>query len=191
ASAIALLAATATQWRSAMAPSAVATVVAAQGVGQVLRASGAEAAVPGARIEVGDTIATQPGGSVCLCFPDRSCVTVQGGTMVRIVELPPTRSPARLDLERGLITGRVQHGREMLVRTPCATASAEGTRFCLNATDEQSCLTVREGRVGLANDHGQVHATAMQHASATRTAAPEAPVSAPIPDSGGHCSRSF
>jgi len=186
ASAIALLAATASNWRSGVGPQGIATVVASQGVGQVLRAGGAETVAPGALVQVGDAIATEPGGSVCLCFADGSCVTVQGGTTIRIVGLPQAQSPAQLDLQRGLITSCVQRVREMLVRTPCATASAEGTRFCLNATDDQSCLTVREGQAALANDHGQVNAVAMQHASATRTAAPEAPVDARIPESGGH-----
>ncbi len=140
------------------------------------------AARAGAPVFAGSGIATAGAkGRATVVYPDRTRVELGGETRVAcIAEAPPAATGAgkRIHLAAGTLAvdaARQPKDRALVVATPHAEATVQGTRFTIAADATRTQLQVEVGEVRLGNAHGAVPVRAGQASSATATAAPSAP----------------
>jgi superkiller protein 3 len=148
--------------------------------GTTIRLTGGTAfkrAVVRERVAAGDVVRTGPDGSAVLVFEDGTQCKMKPNTTLII---PAVRAGARrLKLEKGTVYARMarQKGKDTAIQTPAAVAGVRGTEFQIDVDAEGGAiLTVVEGEVEFANDHGSVRVRANQQSSAQATAAPTPPV---------------
>jgi ferric-dicitrate binding protein FerR (iron transport regulator) len=140
------------------------------------------AARAGGPVFAGRGIATEGAKSrATLVFADRTRVELGGETRVaRVEEAPASVNGAgkRLQLAAGtLVVDAVRQpkSRPLVVITPHAEATVQGTRFTISADASRTSLQVERGEVQLGNAHGAVQVLAGLASAATAGAAPAAP----------------
>jgi ferric-dicitrate binding protein FerR (iron transport regulator)/opacity protein-like surface antigen len=90
--------------------------------------------------------------------------------LLEIVREPD--EPSLIDLVIGAFQSFSRAPRTLAVSTPYLNATIEGTEFALRVEPQRSLLTVLEGRIAAANEHGQIRVAAGQSAVAEAGKAP-------------------
>jgi tetratricopeptide (TPR) repeat protein len=154
--------------------------LASVGGGTTIRLTGGtefRPAVVREKLAAGDVLRTGPNGNAVLVFEDGSQCKMKPNTTLIV---PAVRAGARrLKLEQGTIYMRMarQKGKDTAIQTPAAVAGIRGTEFQLDVEEDgRAILTVVEGEVEFANDHGAVRVRASEQSSARADAAPTRPV---------------
>lgn len=92
--------------------------------------------------------------------------------LVDIVEGEAEEERSLLDIIKGAIHSFSRKPRKLSINSPYLNGSIEGTEFVFRVTDEQSEITVYEGRVLASNDAGEVAVAANQSVVARQGQAP-------------------
>ena len=92
-------------------------------------------------------------------------------TLVDVVTDPEERS--FIDLVAGAFQSLSRHPRRLTVNTPYLNGSIEGTEFIIRVNEASTDITVFEGTVIAANDHGKIPLTGGQSAGAKDGQAPQ------------------
>ncbi len=127
----------------------------------------------------GDEIQTGPGGKVALLFSDGSRVKLNSNSRLRI----PVRAGGRPDQNlfqalMGVIWAHLRPGQK--IQSPSANIVVRGTEVLLDVTPDRTTLTVTEGDVLFANEHGSVEVQSSQQSTATDQSAPTPPVAVDV-----------
>lgn len=127
----------------------------------------------GQRLPAGEFFVEGATGSAQLRFEDGTLVTVGGGSEVSI---SAPASGKRLDLRAGVLSADVASqpaGKPLRIGTPAAEVEVMGTILTVNATPEQTGLSVAEGAVRMRRlvDGNSIQVPARHHAVASLDAA--------------------
>ena len=90
--------------------------------------------------------------------------------LLEIVREP--EEPSLIDLVIGALQSFSRSPRTMAVNTPYLNATIEGTEFALRVESKRSLLTVFEGRIAAANEHGKIQVAGGETAVAEAGKAP-------------------
>ncbi len=152
----------------------VARLASAEGTVEVRRGD----AAPWTAVQAGDLVFAEDvvrvgeTGRAALLLPDGNVLRIDRKSAVRF-SAPADRKRSLLGLLNGVVYFLSNIPRSLTVVTPFVNASVEGTEFLVRVGDEETALTVFEGRVVAANESGSVGLTAGQSARAMRGAAPQ------------------
>ena len=162
-----------------------AELVELQGAAQLQRAGEGEsqAAMPGAKLYLGDTLRTAPDSTAAVRFADASILTLHEASLVRFDHLSAYGSTGMVDSRLKLLEGRMDTqvtpaagpGSRFEIATPSAISAVRGTEYrAAVAEDAQaSNIEVLKGKVAVS---GAARSTLVKAGFGTRVAQGEPPL---------------
>ena len=118
--------------------------------------------------EIGDSVRVLAYSRAAILLPDETILRLDQNTAVTFT--PPEEegqddTPSLLELLKGAIHIISRDPRRLKVLTPFAGAGIEGTEFLVEVTDEETSITVFEGKVAVSTESGDVDLLAGQRAT--------------------------
>ena len=122
----------------------------------------------------GDSVRVGERSRAAVTLANEAVLRLDQNTTIQLVNVNKKADESSfLKLIRGALESFSRKPRRFEVSTPYLNGSIEGTEFVFRVQDDESVLTVLEGRVRAANDHGKIVVAAGEAASAKSGAAPQ------------------
>jgi len=122
----------------------------------------------------GDSVRIGERSRAVVALANEAVLRLDQNTTIQLVNVSKKAEESSfLKLIRGALESFSRKPRRFEVSTPYLNGSIEGTEFVFRVQDDESVLTVLEGRVRAANDHGTILVAAGEAASAKSGAAPQ------------------
>jgi len=122
----------------------------------------------------GDSVRVGERSRAAVTLANEAVLRLDQNTTIQLVNVnKKAEESSFLKLIRGALESFSRKPRRFEVSTPYLNGSIEGTEFVFRVQDDESVLTVLEGRVRAANDHGKIVVAAGEAASAKSGAAPQ------------------
>lgn len=136
-------------------------------------AAGWQDATLGALLCQGDSVRIGPDSRGAIALVNDAVLRLDQNTTIQLIEVErEPDEPSLIDLVIGAFQSFSRSPRTLAVSTPYLNATIEGTEFALRVEPRRSLLTVLEGRVAAANEHGKIQVAAGQSAAAEPGKAP-------------------
>jgi tetratricopeptide (TPR) repeat protein len=113
----------------------------------------------------GDSLRVQHFGRAAITRPDETVVRLDQDTTVTFTQ-PSEQPRSWVEVLKGAVLIITRDHEALGVLTPFANAGIEGTEFLVVVTDEETTITVFEGKVAVSNSAGAVSVTTGQRGSA-------------------------
>lgn len=122
----------------------------------------------------GDTIRVGPRSRASVSLVNNAVLCVGENSALRLIDIAGVNQQERswIELVKGALQSFSRKPRVLTVNTPYLNGSIEGTEFVLRVEEGGTRLTVMEGTVVAANEHGQVPVPAGHTATAVSGLAP-------------------